>query len=114
MKDLFPPDILQPTVQIPNLLTNFAHLSLIRTFYRARLPNRHIQRQLHHARSLPASKPSTPRFGGREADAVVAGVSGAECEFPCVRAFGVDNAVVVVKDFVNGYQDAKVGVGGVG
>ena len=114
MKDLFPPDILQPTVQISDFLTNLAHLSLISTLNRARLPNCHIQRQLHHARSLSAGKPSPTRFRGREADAVVAGVGGAECKFPCVGAFGVDHTVVVVEDFVNGYQDVKVGVGCVG
>ena len=114
LKDLFPPDILQPPIQIPNLLTNLAHLALIRTLDRARLPNRHIQRQFHHARPLPASKPSPARFRGREANPVVAGVGGAECKFSCVRAFGVDDGVVFVEDFVDGYEDAEVGVGGVG
>lgn len=45
---------------------------------------------------------------------MVAGVGGAEGELASVGAFGVDNAVVVVEDFVDGYEDAKVGVGGVG
>ena len=45
---------------------------------------------------------------------MVAGVGGAEGEFAGVGAFGVDDAVVVVEDFVDGYEDAEVGVGGEG
>ncbi len=41
--------------------------------------------------------------GGREADTVVAGVGGAEGELAGVGATGVDDAVVVVEDFV--YRD---------
>ena len=63
---------------------------------------------------MAAAKPSPAGVGGREADAVVAGVGGAEGEFAGVRAFGVDDAVVVVEDFVDGYEDAEVGVGGEG
>ena len=47
---------------------------------------------------------------GLEADAVLAGVGGAEGEFARVGAFGVDDAVVVVKDFVDGDGDGEVGV----
>ena len=95
-------------------MTNLAHLPLIRTLNRARLPNRHIQRQFHLARPLAAAEPSPAGVGGREADAVVAGVGGAEGEFAGVGTFGVDDAVVVVEDFVDGYEDAEVGVGGEG
>lgn len=63
---------------------------------------------------MAAAKPSPAGVGGREADAVVAGVGGAEGEFAGVGAFGVDDAVVVVEDFVDGYEDAEVGVGGEG
>ena len=48
--------------------------------------------------------------GGLEADAVLAGVGGAEGEFARVGAFGVDDAVVVVEDFVDGDGDGEVGV----
>ncbi len=63
---------------------------------------------------MAAAKPSPAGTGGREADAVVAGVGGAERKLAGVGPFGVDNAVVVVEDFVDGYEDAEVGVGGVG
>ena len=49
--------------------------------------------------------------GGLEADAVLAGVGGAEGELARVGAFGVDDAVVVVEDFVDGDGDGEVGVG---
>jgi len=52
--------------------------------------------------------------GGREADSVVAGVGRTEGEFAGVRAFGVDNPVVAVEDFVDGYGYGEIGVGGVG
>ena len=119
MKHLLPPDILQPTIQIPNLLRNLAQLPLVRALDRARLPNRQVERQLH----LPAGGPlslaqPTPRrgaaAGGQEADAVLARVGGAEGEFARVGAFGVDDAVVVVEDFVYGDGDAEVGVRGEG
>ena len=44
--------------------------------------------------------------GGREAQAVVAGVGGGEDEF--AGGFGAlgDDAVVVVEGFVDGYEDA--------
>ena len=63
---------------------------------------------------MSAAEPSPAGVGGREADAVVAGVGGAEGEFAGVGAFGVDDAVVVVEDFVDGYEDAEVRVGGEG
>ncbi len=62
--------------------------------------------------SLALTQPPTLRgTGGREADAVLTGVGGAESEFAGVRAFGVYDAVVVVEDFVDGYGDGEVGIG---
>lgn len=56
--------------------------------------------------SLSLGQPPTlGGTGGREADPVLTGVGGAECEFPGVGAFGVDDAVVVVEDFIDGYRD---------
>ena len=45
---------------------------------------------------------------------MVASVGGTEGKFTGVRAFGVDDAVVVVEDFVDGYRYGEVGVCGVG
>lgn len=61
-----------------------------------------------------AQPPSRGGAGGREADAVLARVGGAECEFPRVGPFGVDDAVVVIEDFVDGDGDGEVRVRGEG
>ena len=61
-----------------------------------------------------AQPPSRRSTGGREADTVLAGVGGAEGKFPCMGAFGVDDAVVVVEDFVDCDGDGEVGVCGEG
>lgn len=61
--------------------------------------------------SLTLAQPPTLRgAAGREADAVLAGVSGTEGEFACVGALGVDDTVVVVEDFIDGYGDGEVWV----
>ena len=60
---------------------------------------------------LPLAQPASVRgAGGLEADAVLAGIGGAEGKFARVGAFGVDDAVVVVEDFVDGDGDGEVGV----
>lgn len=60
---------------------------------------------------LPLAQPASRRGASRrEADTVLAGVGGAEGEFARVRAFGVDDAVVVVEDFVDGDGDGEIGV----
>lgn len=60
---------------------------------------------------LPLAQPPTLRGSGWcEADAVLASVGGAESEFTRVGALGVDDAVVVVEDFIDGYGNGEVGV----
>ena len=61
-----------------------------------------------------AQPPSHRSTGRREADTVLACVGGAEGKFPRVGAFGVDDAVVVVEDFVDGDGDGEVRVCGEG
>ena len=46
--------------------------------------------------------------GGGEAEAVVTGVGGGEGEFTRAAAALVDDAVVIVEDFVDGYGDALI------
>lgn len=63
--------------------------------------------------SLALAQPPTLRgTGGREADAVLTGVGGAESKLAGVGAFGVHDAVVIVEDFIDGYGDGEVGVRG--
>ena len=66
--------------------------------------------------SLALAQPTPSGRGarGREADAVLARVGGAEGEFARVGALGVDDAVVVVEDFVYGHGNGEVGVRGEG
>ena len=49
LEDLFPPDILQPRVQILDLRHQCLNLVLVRALNPARLSNRHIQRELDGA-----------------------------------------------------------------
>lgn len=63
--------------------------------------------------SLALAQPPTLRAtGGHEADTVLPGIGSAESKLAGVRAFGVDDAVVVVEDFVDGYRDGEVRVCG--
>ena len=60
---------------------------------------------------LALAQPPTLRTpGGCEADAVLTGIGGAESKLAGVRTFGVDDAVVIVEDFVDGYGDGEVWV----
>ena len=63
--------------------------------------------------SLALAQPPTRRRPERcEADTVLASVGGTEGELAGMGALGVDDAVVVVEDFVDGYGDGEVWVGG--
>ena len=63
--------------------------------------------------SLTLAQPPTLRAtSGHEADTVFTGIRCAESKFAGVRAFGVDDTVVVVEDFVDGYGDGKVRICG--
>lgn len=41
---------------------------------------------------------------------MLTGIGGAKGEFAGVGALGVDDAVVVVEDFIDGYGDGEVGI----
>lgn len=45
---------------------------------------------------------------------MVSSVGGAESELASVGALGIDDAVIVVKDFVDGYGYGHIGVGYIG
>ena len=82
LKHLLPSDILQPPVQILNLLHDILNLALIRTLDSARLSNGQIQGQLDAAHRMQGGEPARgSRIGcWREADLVIARVGSAECE----------------------------------
>ena len=63
--------------------------------------------------SLTLAQPPTLRAAsGHEADTVFTSIGCAESEFAGVRAFGIDDTVVVVEDFVDGHGDGKVRIRG--
>lgn len=107
LKDLLPPHVLQPRIQILHLLHHFTHLVLVRALNLARLANNHIKLESDATDLVAAEKESGGGgdVGRCEAQAVVAGVSGGESEFAAAGAPLVDDAVVVVEDFVDGYGD---------
>ena len=107
LENLLPPNILQPPIQIPHLLHNIIHLALIRPLNRARLPNHQIQSKLDPRLRLSTTKPSAARRGvvRGEADFVFAAVGGSESEAAFGGAFLVDDAVVVIENFVDGNLD---------
>jgi len=111
LKHLLPPNILQPRIQILDLLHNALNLALITTLNLAALSNGQIQSQFDISQHLAAhGPPAGGRVRGLETDLVVSGVVGNEGEFTGGGTALGDDAVVVVKDFVDEDEDLKGGV----
>lgn len=110
LENLLPPNILQPGVQILDLLRDVVDLALVRALDLARLANDQIQRELDGAVDPAAGKPSAARGNVLRGDAepVLTAVGGAEGKFSSVGAALCDDAVVVVEGFLDGYEDAGV------
>jgi len=113
LKHLLPPDILQPSIEVLDLLHQILHFTLIRALDGARLADRQVEVELDLPAGNTVAQPATsgPGVRRREADAVVAAVGGGECEAAFCGAALVDDAVVVVKGLVNGDLDADAGRG---
>lgn len=81
MENLLALDILQPAIQVLNLLDNILNLALVLTLNRARHPDCQVKRQFHASETLPA-EPARMACAVRrgEANLVVAGISGCEGE----------------------------------
>lgn len=83
LENLLPPDVLEPPIQISDLLHDILNFALILALDRACLADRQVQRQLRGAEGLPGEPAGVGRgVRGREADLVVAGVGGGEGEAP--------------------------------
>lgn len=81
LKHLLPPDIQQPRIQILHLLHYPLDFALVRAFDVAAFSYHQVQTQLDAADGLARAQPALGcGGGGRKADAVVAGVGGAEGE----------------------------------
>ena len=108
LENLLPPNILQPAIQVPHLLHNILDLALIRTLDLARLADREVQLELDATSRLFIRHPDVVGRGarGREAEPVLARVCGREGEAALGGAALRDDAVVVVEDLLDGYEDA--------
>jgi hypothetical protein len=102
LKDLLPPNILQPPIQILNLLNDIMDLSLIRRVQRAGLADGQVQLELDAAHVREGVEPaaSARRRRRREADLVLAGPVSCEGEFPGCSPLLRYYAVVFVENFL--------------
>lgn len=116
MENLFSPDVLQPRIQILDLLHNIINLALVRALNLARLANNHIQLKLDSSMHSTSPKPTSARgyILRCEAEPVLARVGGRECEAALARSTLGYDSVVVVKGLFDGDKDADVGFGLVG
>jgi hypothetical protein len=110
LEHLLPPNILHPLIQITDPLDNIVNLALIRALDFARLANRHVQRELDGAMHPAPGQPAPARLHvlGRDAEPVLAAVGSGEGEAAAGGTPLRDDAVVVVKGFFDGYEDARV------
>lgn len=111
--NLLPPNILQPSIQIPHSDRQIRQLRLITTLNRTRLSNRQIQNQFNTAVILATDQP-TPRQSvtrGQETDAVFTRIGGGESEASLGVAALVDDSVVGVEGFFDGYLETQAAVG---
>jgi hypothetical protein len=98
-----------------HLLHQRLHLILVCALNLARLANRQVQRKLDSAMDAGAQPAAARRHVlRRHADAVLARVRGAESEAALRGAALRNDAVVVVKGFFDGDEDADVAGGLVG
>lgn len=106
LEDLLPTNIAQATIQILDSLHNILYLALVGALNGTRVANRHVEGELDAAIRLEGREPAT-RAGCRlwcEADTVFTRVGSSKGEAATGRALLVDDAVVVVKDFLGEYQ----------
>ena len=108
LEDLLALDVLQASVQVAHLLNHILDLVLVRALDLGSVADGHIELEFDAAdlRAVEEEARGCGHVGGREAEAVVAGVGGCEDEFAAGGGALGDDAVVVVEGFVNGYEDA--------
>lgn len=108
LKDLLPPNILQPRVQISYFLHDLADLIFVRAFDLRCFANGHVEFEFDAAdlRAAEEEARSCWDVGWCETEAVLAGIGGGEGEFAGGLAALGDDAVVVVENFVDSDEDA--------
>ena len=82
LEHLLSPDILQPSIQIPDLLHHLVNLTLIRTLNLACLSNCQIQCELDAALRLAVAQPTAAGGDilGRKTETMFSRIGGGECE----------------------------------
>ena len=112
MEHLLALDILQPVVQILNLLCDVVDLGLIGTLNLARLTNRHVQVELDGAVHTTGSKPARRCYIlRRKAEPVLARIGCGEGKAPFAMASLCNDTMVVIESLLDGDEDANIGVG---
>lgn len=109
LENLLSPDVVQPSIEVLDLLHNILHLALVFRFDLAGLTNGDIQREADCIVSVPPA----PRRGAAiwcQTDLVLARVGSREGESAGIRVALGDDTVVVVKGLVDGNQYLDVGV----
>lgn len=110
LENLLSPDIMQPPIEILDLLHNILHLPLIFRFDLARLTNGDIQRDPDCSRASRQPAPRRTAAVRRQTDLVLARIGSRESEPAGVRVALGDDAVVIVEGLVDGNQHLDVGV----
>ena len=110
LEDLFALDVMQPVVQFRDPLLDTLHGVLVRALNLTRLANRHVQLKPHIASRLAIRQVAVtmPSIRRGKANPVLAGIRSAECEAALGIALLRHDAVVVVKDFLDGNVHADV------
>lgn len=108
LKDLLAPDILQPRVQVLDLLDQRLYVCLVCALNPACLSDSHVERELDRTVNAMAHPSSTRDVLRGDANAVLSRIGGAEGEFALARTTLGNDTVVVVECLLNGYEDAGV------
>jgi len=113
LEDLLPPHVLQPAVQVPDLLRQIIELGLVRALDLG-LADGQVQREFH-ARVDATAEPCAALLDilGHDAKPMLAAVGSAEGELASAGTALGDDAVVVVEGLLDGDEDADVGLGDV-
>lgn len=110
LENLLASNVLQPRVQVLDLLGQCLDVRLVCALDPARLSDSHIQRELDGAVNATAQPASALHVLGSDANAVLTRVSGAEGEFAFARTALGDDAVIVVECLLDGDEDTSVWV----
>lgn len=111
MEHLFPPNILQTTVQILDLLYKILHLAFIRTLNRARLSNRQVEAKFDLTARCAAAQPAAAgtSIRWRKAETVIPAIGSRKGESPLGGSTLRNHAVIIVECLIDGNLNANVG-----